>query len=398
MKKIKPFVTLRGRFEEAVIFTDTAEEEALKQIKLLLDQRVSAGTHVRIMPDCHAGAGCVIGYTARLGEAVIPNLIGVDIGCGVCAWNFGDVPLQRSLFESLDRYIRQSIPSGFKTRDGVSPLLEEAFELCGGNRTAVASFRGFEKAVVRIVKKTGQEDARVWRSLGTLGGGNHFIEIDKDDEGRSWLTVHTGSRNFGLKIAGYHQNIAKNERGGECPKGLEYLTGAAMKEYTEDMEIAQLYAAINRFGIGMDILTSFFNLSPDKQEHVESVHNYINFKDGIVRKGAISAHKNEAVIIPLNMAEGCILGRGKGEKDWNQSAPHGAGRALSRTKAKEKIPLAEYRKIMENQKVWSSCISKDTLDESPQAYKRSRDIIDSLESSVTVERFLKSVYNFKAPG
>ncbi|TFG62508.1 MAG: RNA-splicing ligase RtcB, partial [Spirochaetales bacterium] len=355
-------------------------------------------SHVRIMPDCHAGAGCVIGYTARLNDTVIPNLIGVDIGCGVCTWNLGSLPVNKDLFENLDRFIRHSIPSGFKTRNRVFPRLEERMETDGAPKKVFSSFGDFEKRITAVTGKINLEADRVWNSLGTLGGGNHFIELDIDDGRQVWLTLHSGSRNFGLQVAAFHQKLAKSAGQEGCPKGLEYLSGSAADEYMKDMETAQFYARLNRNCMGHEIITGFFNLPFDKLMRVESVHNYINFEDNIIRKGAISAHREEAVIIPLNMAEGCILGTGRGTEDWNESAPHGAGRSMSRSKARQNIPLAEYRNIMKNHKVWSSCIGKDTLDEAPQAYKRTKEIIDALKPCVKIEAFLKPLYNFKASG
>jgi RNA-splicing ligase RtcB len=264
-----------------------------------------------------------------------------------------------------------------------------------------------------------------------LGGGNHFIEIDLDDDDNYWLVIHSGSRNFGLKVAKYYQNIAKKncmadrtskinesivkkykgqkdhhhliekeikEAKSKIEKittGLEYLEGKYSRWYLEDMKFAQMYAALNRRLMGYEIISNFYKLNYKDLELVESVHNYINFEDKIVRKGSISAHKDEKVIIPLNMADGIILGRGKGNEEWNYSAPHGSGRKMSRNKAKENIELGHFQKVMLEKKVWSSCINKATLDEAPQAYKKAGTIIKSLEDSIIIECHMHPVYNFK---
>lgn len=381
-------IELSGEYGTATVFTGAVESAVEEQLKTLLNHPIAKNGHVRIMPDCHAGAGCVIGYTARLSDKVVPNLIGVDIGCGVCAWKLPET--EKIDFAELDRFIRQSVPSGHQVRDSVHPGIEEA-----GAPPGAASFGEFTQQLDAAVKRTGQESERVRRSLGSLGGGNHFIEIDIDEAGTYWLIVHSGSRNFGLQIARRHQETALEK----CGKmnGLEYLEGRDKNAYLRDMALAQEYAARNRRIIGCEIIGSFFGYPYRQAPLIESVHNYISFDDHIVRKGAISAAPGEELIIPLNMAEGCLIGRGKGNREWNNSAPHGAGRKMSRRQAKKQIPLSDFREIMNRHHVWTNSVGKQTLDESPQAYKNTKQLKEDLAPSVEITSVLKSVYNFKAP-
>jgi RNA-splicing ligase RtcB len=237
--------------------------------------------------------------------------------------------------------------------------------------------------------------AKVWKAVGTLGGGNHFVEIDKGDDKSVWLVIHSGSRNFGLRIATYHQKIAIAHLG--KMGGLEYLEGDERDQYVADMKVAQVYAALNR-RVMAHVLLDYFDQKLADTSIIESVHNYINFEDSVIRKGAISAHAGEKVIIPLTMADGCIIGTGKGIEDWNFSAPHGAGRVMSRRKAKETLDLDHYRKVMREAHVWSSCVCKDTLDEAPMVYKRPKGIVESIQETVDVEMVMKPIYNFKAGG
>ncbi len=379
---------LHGTYGSAKIFTDRIEEAAREQIITLLNHPAAEHARVRIMPDCHAGAGCVIGYTAHLTDKVVPNLIGVDIGCGVCAWK---LPGIRTIsFPDLDEYIRRHIPSGHQVRGSLHPEMESA-----GGPPGARFFSDFQQDLDAAIRRTKQEGERVWRSLGTLGGGNHFIEIDTDEEGEYWLLAHSGSRNFGLRIAQWHQRKAVDTLG--KMNGLEYLEGGDKTAYLRDMAVAQEYAARNRRIIGYEIITSFFALPWRDLPLVESVHNYISFRDNIVRKGAVSAAEGEQVVIPLNMAEGSLLCRGKGNREWNISAPHGAGRKMSRRQAKKEVPIEDFRRIMKKHNVWTSCIGKNTLDESPQAYKETSRLKKELGPSVDITSILIPVYNYKAP-
>jgi len=318
---------------------------------------------------------------------VVPNLIGVDIGCGVLGINLGK--LKNLDYSVLDNFIRKNIPASFSVRDSIHPDWSGLFEEI--ESLDAASFRDSIKG---ICKEEGQDYERVMRSLGSLGGGNHFIELDQDSRDNLWLLVHSGSRNFGLRIAEYYQKRAR-EICGKMDQ-LEYLTGKEMQAYISDMRTAQSYARLNRRLILQEILKGFIKVQGSGLPVIESVHNYIDFSDSIIRKGAISAKKDESVIIPLSMADGTILGLGKGNRDWNYSAPHGAGRRLSRTQAKASINLNEFRNRMEG--IFTTSIGSKTLDEAPQAYKDPEEIIDSLEPTVEIEERLFPVYNFKAPG
>jgi RNA-splicing ligase RtcB len=285
----------------------------------------------------------------------------------------------------------------------VSQIIPRAFDYCGqkyfDNRVS------FERAVRDTVHRLEVDSSatevddrlvKVWCSSGTLGGGNHFIEIGKDEDGIYWLTIHSGSRNFGLRVATHHQKVAiKNCHG--SMGGLEYLEGDDRDTYVNDMKVAQVFAQLNRKVMAL-ALGEYLGFVDIPASTIESVHNYINFEDGIVRKGAISAHAGEWVTIPLTMADGCVIGRGKGLEDWNYSAPHGAGRVMSRGQAKKKIDLDHYRKVMREAHVWSSCVGKGTLDEAPMAYRRAKGIVERIKETVDIEKMVKPVYNFKAGG
>jgi tRNA-splicing ligase RtcB len=391
-----------GKHNKAVVFADNAEESAISQIHQLLDNPAFSDVRIRIMPDVHAGAGCVIGFTAQLGPRVVPNLIGVDIGCGVASWQLDERGID---FDKFDKYLRKTVPCGFSVRDRRHDDIEAEF-----SRVVFYPFSQFEAQVTDIINRIepgsaperAERLARVWNAIGTLGGGNHFIEIDRDESQNGsplWLTIHSGSRNFGLRIATYHQRVAVATTGKQG--GLEYLEGVERDQYVADMNVAQIYAALNRRVMARDLMEFFGRRKSKKDEprdFVESVHNYINFGDSVVRKGAISAHKGERVIIPLTMADGCIIGTGKGVEDWNFSAPHGAGRIMSRSKAKQTVDLDRYQKVMREAHVWSSCIGKDTLDEAPMVYKRSKVIVDAIQATVDVQSVMKPIYNFKAGG
>lgn len=374
-------IELKGTHGAAIVHTDDIEPEAIRQIIQLLDQSWAEGSNVHIMPDCHSAKGCVIGYTARLTGKVVPNLIGVDIGCGVRAWNLGQRSLSAADFERLDGFVRDRIPCG------MGGIHSRPVAACDADVEPVCRRTGTRKRPDYI--------GYVRRSVGTLGGGNHFIEIDLDDTGCGWLVIHSGSRNFGSRVAEYHQGVAGRNAKGKLT-GLEYLEGDECREYLDDMKVAQRYASLNRATMGRIILGDFFGLDADVLASIESVHNCISFEDGIVRKGAISARAGERVIIPLNMAEGIVVGTGKGNPEWNRSAPHGAGRRLSRTAAKATISLEEFERAIRERGVWTSTANRTTLDEAPQAYKDSDTIVGYLADTVDIEVRMKPVYNFKA--
>lgn len=391
------------------IFTDDIEQEAIEQINLLLEQEPFKDCKVRIMPDVHAGKGCVIGFTADLGDKVIPNIVGVDIGCGMLCVELGKINLD---LEDLDKVINKKIPAGRNIREQKLMDFEEINELY----------------CFRELKDTKKFN----RAIGTLGGGNHFIEIDEDESDNKYLVIHTGSRNLGKQVADYYQKLAvqlcsgkeemfkrkeeiiktykeqgrrqeiqkalksleseyKNNKP-KLPNELCYLEGKYREMYLHDMRICQKYASVNRDMIAREILLSYF----DRAEvfAFETIHNYISFKDNIVRKGAISANKGERVIIPINMRDGSIIAVGKGNEDWNNSAPHGAGRLMSRRKAKETYNLEEFKESMKD--IYSTSVVADTIDEAPFVYKPMQEIIDNIQDTVEIEKIIKPIYNFKA--
>lgn len=401
------------------IFTKNIEEEAMSQINELLEQEPFKDCKVRIMPDVHAGKGCVIGFTADLGDKVIPNIVGVDIGCGMLCVELGQVEID---LEKMDRVINEVIPAGRNIREQkLMSFIKLDYLYC-----------------LRELKDTKKFN----RAIGTLGGGNHFIEIDVDDESNKYLVIHTGSRNLGKQVADYYQNLAielcsgkeemykrkdeiirtykeqgrkseiqqaikelekeyKNNKP-ELPKDLCYLQSIYRENYLHDMKICQEYASLNRLQIAKEILMNYFELTyvpeinypPIMENRFETIHNYISFYDNIVRKGAISARQGERVLIPINMRDGSIIAIGKGNEDWNNSAPHGAGRIMSRMKAKKTFKLEEFKESMKD--VYSSSIVEETIDEAPFVYKPMQEIIDNIKDTVEIERIIKPIYNFKA--
>jgi RNA-splicing ligase RtcB len=367
-----------GKYASCKVFVDTIEESALTQIFDFLNCPAAEGMTLRFMPDIHAGAGCVIGFTGTLTDKIIPNLIGVDIGCGVSTVRIHEMVAGEPEFTcdlpALDQFIRENIPSGCRVRDRPLPYKDM------WNVEAVAI-------------ETSQDPDYVHKSMCSLGGGNHFIELGRDQFGGVWATVHTGSRNFGLKIANFHQKKAVPTVG--KGKGLEWLEGDAAALYRGHMQVAQHFAAENRRAIMMTLM-NFFKMhgSLDECLAVNSVHNYINFDDKIIRKGAISAHEGERVVIPWNMRDGMIVGIGKGNADWNRSAPHGAGRVHGRREAKRLFTVEQFKDSMVG--VWSSCVDKSTIDESPFAYKDSKVIEAAIGDTVDIDYRIKTIYNFKA--
>lgn len=382
------------------IFTDNVEPKALNQIYEIAKQEAFSDCKIRIMPDVHMGVGCVIGFTANLGEKVIPNIVGVDIGCGMLTVELGDIDIN---LETLDDFINNNIPSGFNVRN---TEYKNSIDL-----KKLKCFMNLENT------------HRLKLSLGTLGGGNHFIEIDVDSKGNKYLSIHTGSRNLGKQVATYYQKkaieqikqilpierqnlIARYKLEGreteieealsklprtDIPKELCYLTGFYREQYLHDMKICQEFASVNRHIIAKEICK---HLGIYKYDSFETIHNYINFDDNITRKGAISANKDEKLLIPINMRDGCILGVAKGSKDWNCSAPHGAGRLLSRSKAKELISLEDFEESMQG--IYTTSVNSSTIDESAMAYKSLDDIKDRISDTVDIIDILKPIYNFKA--
>lgn len=380
------------------IFADLLDPNAAEQIRQIADHPAFTG-RIAIMPDAHAGAGCVIGFTGRFNQAVIPNIVGVDIGCGVAS-----VPLpvrQRIDFAALDRYIRQQIPLGMRSHANERFLDNPALPPAIRSRSVTLCEqieRGFYQG-----EKIGKHLAPLLQ-IGTLGGGNHFIEIGRDQTGNCHLIVHSGSRNLGKRVAEQYQAKARRyteHHGVAVARGLEFLPEQhGGRDYSRWMQAAQEFARLNRRSM-LAIILAFFEAELNEAAMVESVHNYISEYDGLVRKGAISAHQGERVIIPLNMADGTILGTGRGNPDYNFSAPHGAGRLHGRKEMFRRLKegqfsLKQYADSMRH--VFSTSVNRETFDESRFAYKPLTAIERHLNETVVVEQILQPVYNLKAAG
>ncbi len=365
-------ITINGKFNEAKIFTNELEKSAEGQIETLCNQPFAKDSKIRIMPDVHAGKGCTIGTTMTITDAVVPNLVGVDIGCGMLCVKLKE---KRINLPQLDSFITKNIPSGCNVRDKAHR---------GHGRIDIEELRCFKKIDTRRAKE----------SLGTLGGGNHFIEVDKDDEGNLYLVIHTGSRGLGLRVAQYYQDLAYKNIGGkeqDIPYELAPLTGEAMEDYLFDMDIMQNFAVQNRRIIKEEILD---NLKLHEIEEFTTIHNYIDIESKILRKGAVSAKKDETLLIPINMKDGSLICTGRGNSDWNFSAPHGAGRRFSRKDAENNFTLSEFKKQMEG--IFTSSVSQATLDECPMAYKSIDSILENIGDTVKVEKRILPIYNFKA--
>lgn len=393
---------LNGKYATARIFTDNIENEAISQIYELCNQEFVDGCKVRIMPDVHAGKGCTIGTTMEIKDKVVPNLVGVDISCGILCIKLKEKEID---FQQLDDIIRKYIPSGMNIRDKAIDSSE---------------IRKIGLQKLKCINNINMDRAE--KSLGSLGNGNHFCEIDIDEEQNLYLVIHSGSRYLGKQVAEYYQKIATNDlthntkekialieklknEGREkeieyalkvfdkpkIPSYLAYLEGIHLKNYLYDVGIIQKYAHINRKTMANEIIT---RMGLTVEEEFTTCHNYIDLDHMILRKGAISAQKGEKLIIPINMKDGAIIGIGKGNPDWNYSAPHGAGRIMSRSKAKELVSLEEFKKSMSG--IWTTSVCQSTIDESPMVYKPIEEIIKNIKDTVTAERIIKPVYNFKA--
>lgn len=406
MKGRSSVIELKGKYNEAKIFTDTADETSLQQVLLLLDQEFTAGSRIRLMPDIHAGAGCTIGTTMTIRDKVVPNLVGVDIGCGMEVVRIKERHMD---LQKLDRLIYERIPSGFHIRTQT----HRYYKNC----------RLHELHCVDRVNLN-----RAEKSLGTLGGGNHFIEANRDDEGTIYLVVHSGSRHLGLEVAGYYQDegyrclngtTGKDQQklimelkalGREkeiqkalvqlkaavrtsIPRQLAYVDGELFEQYIHDMKIVQEFAVHNRQAM-MDELTEGMGVHVDEQ--FTTIHNYIDTDAMILRKGAVSAKKGEKLIIPINMRDGSLICIGRGNDDWNQSAPHGAGRLMSRTAARRAFTVPEFEKQMDG--IFTTSVNAETLDECPMAYKDMKDIVDNIGPTAGIYKRIKPIYNFKAGG
>ena len=397
---------IKGKENTAVCYAAGVEEEAIEQIRRMCDYEFTEGSKIRIMPDVHAGKGCTIGTTMTINDKVVPNIVGVDIGCGMYTVELGPVNID---FERVDAAVHE-IPSG----RGVWEGRMERFDLTG-------------LACYRSLKQT----KRLERSLGTLGGGNHFIEIDVASDGNKYLVIHSGSRNLGKQVAELYQALAVDLNLGKAnyfeqrdeiirtykeqgrrseiqaalksleaewkakeptmPADLCYLYGTYLEDYLHDVEICQQFARRSRERMA-EIILEKTGMTARSSFH--TIHNYIDTKEMILRKGSIAAHAGELVLIPINMRDGSVLARGKGNPEWNFSAPHGAGRLMSRMKARETLNLEAYRKTMEG--IYTTSVNESTLDEAPMAYKSLDDILDVTRDSVDVIEVLKPIYNFKA--
>jgi len=366
-------IEIKGTYGEAKVFTEELEQSAGGQIKALCEQPFITGSKIRIMPDVHAGKGCTIGTTMTIGDYVVPNLVGVDIGCGMLTVQLEE---KRLNLPELDSFIRQNIPYGRDVR-------ERSHRSHG--RINLEDLRCYKKVDTRRAKE----------SLGTLGGGNHFIEVDKDDDGTLYLVIHTGSRNLGLRVAELYQKKAYNAVGGrkqtEIPYELAYLTGEEKDDYLYDMAFMQRFAELNRRIIKEVILDG---MKLHEADSFTTIHNYIDTDAMILRKGAVSAKKDERLLIPMNMRDGSLICTGLGNEDWNCSAPHGAGRRFSRRDAENSFTVSEFKKQMEG--IFTTSVSQDTLDECPMAYKPMEEILQNIGETVRVERIIRPIYNFKA--
>lgn len=399
-------IEIKGKVNTAICYARVVEDEAIEQIRRMCDYIITEGSRIRIMPDVHAGKGCTIGTTMTINDKAVPNIVGVDIGCGMYTVKLGNIDID---FEKVDEAAHY-IPSGMDVWDG----RQERFDL-----TKLKSYRYL------------RDSRRLERSLGTLGGGNHFIEIDETSDGCKYLIVHSGSRNLGKQVAQYYQRLATNlDRGYDTylekrdeiirtykeqgrkseiqtalkdlhwqvyesetsmPDDLCYVSGKYLEEYLYDVEICQNFAKRNRELMAEIILE---RIGMTSLEAFHTIHNYIDVDEMILRKGAIAAHNGEKVLIPINMRDGSVLAVGKGNPEWNYSAPHGAGRLMSRTAAKNNLSLDEYKEMMRG--IYSTSINESTLDEAPMAYKRLEDIIDVIKESVDIIEVMKPIYNFKA--
>ncbi len=395
---------IKGNVNTAICYAKVVDDDAIEQIRRMCDYSMTEGSKIRIMPDVHPGKGCTIGTTMTIIDKAVPNVVGVDIGCGMYTVNLGKQDIDFAVFDAVANYI----PHGHD----VWKERKAKFDL-----TRLDCYRELKDA------------PRLERSLGTLGGGNHFIEIDIASDGTKYLVIHSGSRNLGQQVANYYQQLAIdlhhgaeeylkqreelirtykaqgrraeirdalkelvwNKTESDIPDDLCYLYGKYFDSYLKDVEICQEFARLNREVMAQILLEKNGLMG---RESFHTIHNYIDTEEMILRKGAIAAHEGEKVLIPINMRDGSVLATGKGNPEWNYSAPHGAGRVLSRIKAKQKLKLEDYEKAMEG--IYTTSVNEKTIDEAPMAYKALDDIIGVIEESVDVIEVLKPVYNFKS--
>ena len=395
---------IKGKINTAICYASVIEEEAIEQIRRMCDYEFTAGSRIRIMPDVHAGKGCTIGTTMTITDKAVPNIVGVDIGCGMYTVKLGKTDIDFAKFDEAAHFI----PSGMNVWEG----RQEHFDL-----EQLRCYRDLN------------DTKRLERSLGTLGGGNHFIEIDESADGEKYLVIHSGSRNLGKQVAELYQKLAVELSKGKeeyfkkrdeiirtykeqgrkkeiqaalkqikwerkesmIPEDLCFLYGPYLEDYLHDVEVCQRFARRNREKMA-EILLERTGIAAGEAFH--TIHNYIDTEEMILRKGAIAAHAGEKVLIPINMRDGSVLAVGKGNAEWNYSAPHGAGRIMSRKAAKDRLSLEEYRETMKG--IYTTSVNEATLDEAPMAYKSLDDIIDVIRDSVDIIDVMKPVYNFKA--
>ena len=367
-------IKIKGKYNEAVVFTDDIEETAKQQVYELCNQEFLQDSKIRMMPDLHAGKGCTIGTTMTITDKIVPNFVGVDLGCGMICVML-DVKKEDINFENLDQIIRRNVPSGMNARKK-------------------AHINAANIPFDEIIAPINENRARI--SIGTLGGGNHFIELNEGKDRSIYLVIHSGSRNPGKMISDHYQKVAvdslfKKKEKPAMTRDMAYVEGENMKNYLHDVNIAQQYAALNRKTMA-EVIIDLMGWKTISE--FDTIHNYVDIDNMILRKGAISALEGEIVIIPMNMRDGSLICHGKGNPDWNYSGPHGAGRIMSRTQAKREVTIAEFEDTMKD--VWSTSVTKSTVDESPFAYKKMEDIIRNISDTVDVLEIIKPLYNFKA--
>ncbi len=397
-------IILKGKYGQAKVYTDIVDEVAVSQIIEMMNQPFIENSVVRIMPDVHAGSGCTIGTTMTITDKVVPNMVGVDIGCGMETVRLKEKHIE---VQQLDKLIYAKIPSGFNIRNKVHRYAEKI----NLEQLYCVEHINFDRAL---------------NSIGTLGGGNHFIEADKGSDGSIYIVIHSGSRHLGIEVAKYYQNEAYaqlnrssqeeidelikklkaegkqkqiekeikklvNTKRTDVPKNLAYTEGKLFKQYIHDMQIVQKFAVINRMAM-MDEIINGMNLH--SLEQFATIHNYIDTENMILRKGAVSAQNGEKLIIPINMRDGSLICTGKGNKDWNCSAPHGAGRLMTRSQAKQSFTVSEFKKTMNG--IFTTSVNQGTLDECPMAYKAMEDIVDNIGDTADIVDVIKPIYNFKA--
>ena len=397
-------IELNGKYSKAKVFTDIIDEESISQIISLCNQEFAANQNIRIMPDVHAGSGCTVGTSMTVTDKVVPAMVGVDIGCGMETIKIKEKHIE---LQKLDKLIYNKIPGGFEIREKPHRYIE---------KTSLETLYCFDHI----------NFLRAEKSLGTLGGGNHFIEADKSEDGSFYIVVHSGSRHLGVEVAKYYQNeafkrlnkvpqdevnslIEKLKANGmerniqkelkklegikrtPVQKNYAYAEGDLFERYIHDMKIVQHFALVNRQAIIDEIVNGMkFHVT----EQFSTIHNYIDTENMILRKGAVSAQLNEKLIIPINMRDGSLICRGKGNPDWNFSAPHGAGRLFSRSMAKQTFTVSQFKKEMQG--IYTTSVNQQTLDECPMAYKKIDDIADNISDTAEITEIIRPVYNFKA--